>query len=83
MLMSGRDAIDDPDLERSELEAAAFALASSHGVMYGTADVSPEGIDRSQLRRNLQLSPQERVEQMVRAVRALQELQGIVRRQSH
>jgi hypothetical protein len=60
--------------------AIEIALAASHGDGYGTADVSPSGIDRSQLRRNLRLTPQERLEQMAHAVRILQPFQGILRR---
>jgi len=72
----GRNVNTMDDVDR----AAAVALAASHGALYGTADVSPEGIDRSQLRKNLLLSPQQRLEQMVQAVRILQALQGIGRR---
>jgi hypothetical protein len=50
------------------------------GQRYGTAEVSESGIDLSQLRRNLQLTPTERVEQMVAFVRAVLPLQGAARR---
>ncbi|HZS93414.1 MAG TPA: hypothetical protein VFA78_01330 [Chloroflexota bacterium] len=52
--------------------------SSTHG--YGTADVSESGIDRSQLRHNLRLTPTERVEQMVAFVRFVAPLQGALRR---
>ena len=49
---------------------------------YGTADVSPYGIDRSQLRANLKLTPAQRLEKMVQAANQLLPLRGIARRQS-
>jgi hypothetical protein len=47
---------------------------------YGTAEVAASGIDRSQLRRNLQLTPTERVERMVAFVRLVLPLRGALRR---
>jgi hypothetical protein len=46
---------------------------------YGTAEVSASGVDRSQLRHNLRLTPTERVEQMVAFVRFILPLQGALR----
>lgn len=46
---------------------------------YGTADVSASGVDRSQLRYNMQLTPTERVEQMVTFIRFVLPLQGVLR----
>jgi hypothetical protein len=43
---------------------------------YGAAEVAASGVDRSRLRRNLQLTPTERVEQMVAFVRFVLPLQG-------
>jgi hypothetical protein len=47
---------------------------------YGTAEVSVSGVDVTQLRRNLRLTPAERVDQMVAFVRIVLPLQGIARR---
>lgn len=47
---------------------------------YGTADVSASGVDRSQLRHNLRLTPTERLEQMVAFVRFVLPLQGALLR---
>jgi hypothetical protein len=49
------------------------------GGRYGTAEVSVSGVDRSQLRRNLQLTPTERVERMVALVHAVLPLKGALR----
>jgi len=47
---------------------------------YGSAEVAVSGVDLSQLRRNLRLTPTERVEQMVAFVRCVLPLQGALRR---
>jgi hypothetical protein len=60
--------------------AIEIALAASHGDKYGTADVSPRGFDRSQMRRNRLLTPAERLEQLARAVRFVQSYRGAARR---
>lgn len=46
---------------------------------YGTAELSASGVDRSQLRNKLRLTPTERVEQMVAFVRFVLPLQGALR----
>src|SRR5205823_3622085 len=51
-------------------------LSESEDGPYGTADVSPYGIDRSQLRANLKLSPAQRLEKMVNAMNQIRPLQG-------
>ncbi len=68
------------DPSNPEDAAALFAIAAGTGDGYGTADVSPEGIDRSQLRRNLRLTPEERFEETVKRVRLFQEWRGMARR---
>lgn len=67
----------DPD--RNDGSCAA-ELINPLGDEYGTAEVSASGIDRSQLRRNLRLTPTERVEQMVAFVRIVLPLQGAAHR---
>ena len=57
-------------------------LSASEDRPYGTADVSPYGIDRSQLRANLTLSPAQRLEKMVYAVNQIRPLQGALARRS-
>lgn len=47
-----------------------------------TAEVSESGIDISQLRANLRLTPQQRLEKMVRAANYFASIRGAVRRRT-
>lgn len=89
--VSGRDGADD---RKFVVRAAGRVVTddrrpgespsdSDAGRGYGSADVAPSGVDRSQLRRNRTLSPTERVEQMVDAVRILASLQEAANRRNH
>jgi hypothetical protein len=77
---------DPRDVERSAAghhndDSRLLELVRSSTMGYGTADVSASGVDRSQLRHNLRLTPTQRVEQMVAFVRFVLPLQGALRRQ--
>jgi len=50
-----------------------------HPQPYGTAEVSESGVDISQLRNNLRLTPEERIRQMVRFVRFVGRYRGALR----
>lgn len=59
-------------------EYPEFVL-SAHARHCGTAELAESGIDLSQLRRNLRLTPEERIDRMVQAARFFAELRGALR----
>jgi hypothetical protein len=74
------DAESRKALARLLLEAVTPLMGTPSSGGYGTAEIAPSGVDLSHLRRNLRLTPTERVEQMVAFVRFVLPLRGALRR---
>ena len=67
------------DIAMSSHHGGDDALARRSGNSYGTAEISESGVDLSQLRRNLRLTPTQRVSRMVEAARFFASIHGIAR----
>lgn len=70
----------DEELPRTPDSDWYQALLRERGNPYGTAEVSESGVDISQLRHNLRLTPTERVERMVKAARFFASIRGTARK---